>query len=124
MEFKVGDKVVPHSKTFFLFDETVNNSIVWKRACNKKQPFLYVTEVFKKSTGDIYLMLDDHSDSVTGDYFMPHDVTLYEGDRITKMKDIKKDIRVIENNILVPKCMRAIETLKENAVMELEEDQV
>lgn len=78
MEFKVGDKVVPHAKSIYTGDE-LSKSSVWKRALETGQPCLFVTSIERDGRNELYLVLDT-DESNSGDYFRPEDVTLYEED--------------------------------------------
>lgn len=74
-EFKVGDKVVPHSKSFgWRLDDSIN----WTKARDAGQPFLYVTGTESDKGSDEVLVLCCHVCLAgQGDYFLPSDLTLY-----------------------------------------------
>lgn len=67
-EFKVGDKVIPHDKTIW---GDLDSSIVWKRARDKGQPYLYVATV----EGNRFFLNDKNERG--GDFFKLGDFTHY-----------------------------------------------
>lgn len=70
--FKVGDKVVPISKSCY---GGLASSNVWRRARSMGQPFLYVLEVNPIRSTDYTLSeVNSRDTSIGGDYFMVDDL--------------------------------------------------
>ena len=75
-KFKVGDRVVPHSKTVEGWGK-LSSSGVWEKAKDNEQPFLYITkrdDRYDKPDNPCYAASDNLEG---GDYFMESDLTLY-----------------------------------------------
>lgn len=75
MKYKVGDKVVPISKSVW---RSLKDSAVWNKA--KSQGYMYVTEIGVNSVeGTInYVCNDLNSKEEAGDYFIESDLIPYE----------------------------------------------
>jgi len=71
-KFKDGDKVIPINKTTIGF-EGLKDSIVWKRAQNKNQPFLYIKCSYPER--QFYVCVDELG--TAGDYFYESDLIPY-----------------------------------------------
>lgn len=87
MEFKVGDRVVPHAKTVPGYG-SLEQSAEWAKARDREQPFLYVTWV-EKQLGDNTPCLicgSYEGQRIEGDYFLPDDVTLYEEPEVVQQE--------------------------------------
>ncbi len=69
-KFKIGDKVVPVSKSIM---GPLKYSIAWRRAIKKKQPFLFVMKIEE----DTFICNED-STRVTGDFFLESDLLPFE----------------------------------------------
>jgi hypothetical protein len=72
MKFKVGDKLVPHSKSIA---GPFNEETSWIIAKEKGQPYLFVVNVNKKKK---YYSLHHLSDKTGGNHYLESDLTLYE----------------------------------------------
>lgn len=70
MEFNIGDKVVPHTKTAGIF--TLEECGTWKIARNSGQEYLFIIEEYFDCIGCSY---EKHN---TCDYFRESDLTLYK----------------------------------------------
>lgn len=71
MSFKIGEKVVPKSKTVV---GDLESSVVWKSAQEMGQPFLYVSGI---DSDDTFVCIDDIKKS-GGDYFHRRDLVPYD----------------------------------------------
>ena len=69
-KFKVGDKVVPRSKSII---GPLEYSIVWQRAIKKKQPFLFVVKI----DGQLCFCHEKYP-SAFGDFFLESDLRPFE----------------------------------------------
>lgn len=68
-KFKVGDKVVPVSKSLCCILELSN---AWLNAMAKNQPFLFVIKIEKG------ILCDENVNSICGDYFLESDLIPYK----------------------------------------------
>ena len=75
-DLKLGMTVVPHSKTVGDWG-SLEESIVWKTALKRNQPFLYVVSIGDADEGDEVIVLDHDPGTNNGDYFSVNDFTLY-----------------------------------------------
>jgi len=66
---KIGQKVVPHSKSVFDYGD-LENSHHWGQAKSINQPYLFITKIKE----EIIVLSVDKSD---GDYFLPEDFEPY-----------------------------------------------
>jgi hypothetical protein len=72
MKYKVGDKLVPHSKSIATpFNKEPN----WIAAKERRQPYLFVVRVHEKEK---YYSLSDLSNDIMGNHYLESDLTLYE----------------------------------------------
>ena len=65
---KIGQKVVPHSKS----KGSHFNSSCWRKVKENKDPYLYVIRIDGNT-----IVLDDERDAELGDYFLPEDLEPY-----------------------------------------------
>ena len=75
----IGGKYVPHSKSWYE-DETLEDSVAWRKAQAKGQPYLYyvgVDEDWGHSPTPMFWHEYIEDDKDSGDYFLPSDVTPY-----------------------------------------------
>jgi hypothetical protein len=77
-EFKIGDKVVPHSK----LGESLRGT-VYKRMQKKGQKFLYITLIEKGFGGEVVL---NDTTVKTGDYYRYSDFVLYEEPKLQQLR--------------------------------------
>jgi hypothetical protein len=73
-EFKVGQKVVPHSKSHSSVVRGLKESNEWKRAQEKGQPYLYV----QRFEQDDVIVCSCKKDASGGDWFLECDLTSYD----------------------------------------------
>lgn len=77
-EYKIGDKVVPHSKTAVGFEvRNIKNEGNWENALEINQPYLYVNGFDKDKAENKVLVLGDTIRRNRGNFYLPSDVTLY-----------------------------------------------
>lgn len=80
LRFKVGDKVVPHRKLGS--KESLSQSIVWRRARNKGQNYLWVTKIISSTElsqwQGVEYVLDTDPNTRTGDYYQGSDLEPYD----------------------------------------------
>ena len=69
-KFKVGDRVVPVSKSV---GSSFGNSGTWNRAKKRNQPFLLVVDFIST-----YIVCDVNIKTDTGDYFLESDLTPFK----------------------------------------------
>lgn len=86
VEFKVGDKVVPISKSML---NPLEHSAVWKRAKIANQPYLYITKIDNET-----FTCNTVLNYVGGDYFKKEDLKHYQ----PKVKN-KQRITVLEEAV-------------------------
>ena len=75
----IGGKYVPHSKSWYE-DETLEDSVAWRKAQANGQPYLYyvgVDEDWGHSPTPMFWHEYIEDDKDNGDYFLPSDVTPY-----------------------------------------------
>lgn len=101
-KYKIGDKVIPIKKTF---QDCLKNSVIWYRAKQQNQNFLYITRLPEdniKMWGKEYncYVLDIKKDTNTGDYFNENDFILYK-DRL-KQNNQKGKVKKIEEVKILP----------------------
>lgn len=89
IDYKIGDKVVPHSKSI---GNELENSVHWKQAIKDNQPYLFVVGVNKESDG-IELVLASKKCNFGGDYFKFSDVTPYIEKE--KLADNKSKVEIV-----------------------------
>ena len=81
---KYGMKVVPHSKTADGMVKGLENSVVWKDAIKKGQPYLYVTSIRPKDDYPECILTLNYKRKrsisfleMSGDYFLSSDFEKY-----------------------------------------------
>jgi hypothetical protein len=84
MKFKVGDKVVPHSKSYFSHED-LESSAMWNLRGGKKQGFLYITKIELDM-----IVCSNIIEEYAGDYFLESDLTLFKEKVMKKYKVIKE----------------------------------
>lgn len=90
VKFKVGDKVVPISKSIGI---SLEDCPSWCNAKKNNQPFLYVTNEDNKYYDDKRVISCSEREKSFGDHFLPEDLTLYVEDtkgEITPMRQYAK----------------------------------
>jgi hypothetical protein len=75
MKFKIGDKVVPISKSF---GKPFEECIFWKKAISLNQNFLYINEINCKRTYEIYYTCGTIKDEMTGNFYSETDLIKYK----------------------------------------------
>ena len=77
-KFKIGDKVVPHSKS--TCSKNLNDSIVWKQCKAKNQSYMFLAIIHPDGTLTCKSVMSQTGDwfSKTGDWFLEQDLTLYQ----------------------------------------------
>jgi hypothetical protein len=90
--FKVGDKVVPISKSVL---GSLDSSIAWRVANKKGQKYLFVIRI--ANDGDIICWYEDSA--AGGDYFRPSDLIPYVEDiKIEKPQLVTLDYLIVLKN--------------------------
>ena len=80
MKLKKGMRVIPISKTPDGRTQGLENSVCWKNAKQRNQPFLYVIDCRKTHANSVdypEILLSEDKNSSGGDYFLISDVTTY-----------------------------------------------
>ncbi|MBU3186554.1 hypothetical protein [Clostridium estertheticum] len=85
-DFKIGDKVVPHSKTTEGYEGDFRQEYSWREAKRIGQPYLYVAAKYKTPEGENILELNSDKGRKGGNYYLPTDVTFY-----TEVKEAKHE---------------------------------
>lgn len=101
-KFKIGDKVVPISKTMDGRIPGLENSACWKKALGMNQPFIYVKRTPVEDGIPEYVC--SHNDVEGGDYFHERDLVEYTGiPRITTtMLDNKLQHNIMQMEVTIP----------------------
>src|SRR5690554_6041677 len=103
-KFKVGDKVVPISKSV-MPNDTLDDSVVWSRARDKGQKFLYVTGY--NEYGDV-VCYDEKTKYRNGDYFKESDLILYKTNK-ERIKELEEQVEMLKYDNQL--CMDKIDEL-------------
>lgn len=91
---KIGDKVVPINKTFM---GPLDRSNMWRKACVKAQPFLYLVE---KKKSNLWICHYNEGNE-GGDYFVESDLVPYTPEK--EMLPFKRgDIVEVTNDLDIP----------------------
>ena len=75
-DVKVGMRVVPNKKSYY---GGLDSSVVWQKAKEAKQPYLYVTQKLFERTGKAYFCLSNirndklENGEPNGDFFLASD---------------------------------------------------
>lgn len=93
--FKLGDKVVPHAKTFFGKCDSLEQSATWREAKMMSQPFLYVIRVAETSDHRADYTLSQFKDRKSGDHFAEGDFTLYAVPAVPAPKQEKVEAQTL-----------------------------
>lgn len=89
-KFKIGDKVVPKSKSYGC---SLKSSNAWINSQKMDQPFLYVVMV-----GEYKYSCDETKGNITGDYFKEKDLVLYKEEKdMNEMPELKAGMIVKGN---------------------------
>jgi hypothetical protein len=94
-KFKIGDKVVPHSKTATGYRNDLTSCSKWRKAREIGQPFLYVIEItfnhFAEAEDELIYALSQSNDITSGgNYYREEDFELYiEYGRNTPLYEIQ-----------------------------------